>query len=238
MKKSKKILKNSLLALSSILLIRNASLNVNASNDKEKENKYRYEHQIEDNVELIDLSNKYLIKTESENKIKYYLCSMEEQYLDEKVTQENIHDLFQNTPAEDYLNSNKPKYIKKPIVTIKEYTDLTNSGNKFVIYEKSIDVYDGFPSSENKELICWGDIKTYSQTISNETYTEYRSFDVPTQQFLVQYENNPEMYISVCSNKEELLTEIWQDDYIIQEDLEYVVDLLNGEIPTYTRKKF
>lgn len=236
--KKRKLLKNSLLALSSLLLIRNTSLNVNASNDKEKENEYRYEHQIDDDVELIDLSNKYLIKTECENKIKYYMCSMEEQYLDEKVTQKNIYELFQNTLAEDYLNSNKPKYTTKPIVTITEYTDLTNSDNKFVIYEKSIDVYNGFPSSENKDLICWGDIKTYSQTISNETYTEYCSFDVPTQQFSVQYENNPEMYISVCSNKEELLTEIWQDNYITQEDLEYAMDLLNGEIPTYTRKKF
>lgn len=234
MKRNEKILKTLLFTLSSILIMRNESLNVKASNDtKVKENKYRYEHQIEEDVELIDLSNKDLIKTEYDGKTKYYICSREQTYIDEKVNQENIKKLFKDTPPENYLNSNKPKYVKKPIIDITEYTDLTNEENKFTICRESVNVYNGFPSNENSELIFWGDINTYSQTITNETYIEYYSFDVSTQKISRHYDNEPEVFISICSK--ELLKEIYQDDYITREDLVYVVDLLNGDVPIYTK---
>lgn len=98
-----------------------------------------------------------------------------------------------------------------------------------------MNIYNNFPSSKNSELIFWGDINTYSQTITNEVYVEYYSFDVPTQKISILYDNEPDTHFSVCSN--DLLKEVWEDDYITFKDLECVIDLLNNNIPIYRKTK-
>ncbi len=248
MKRNERFLKTFFLALSATLIMKHETLDVRASDNEkaifkeyhsdeeiEKEKIYRFEHQIEDDVELIDLSNKQLIKTICGDETKYYLCSEEYSYIKENVNQESIKELFQGTPSESCLNSKKSKYIKEPIIISTEYTDLTNTENKFIIRKESINVYNGFPSEKNDDLICWGDITTYCQTITGETYTEYKSFDVPTQKTSTYYDIEPETFIAICDTKKEL-KDIWEDEFITPEDLEYVVSSLNGDIPIYAKK--
>lgn len=236
MKNKRKVLRTSLFTLSAILTLTTQSLKVNAYNTKTAENKYRLEHHIDEDVELINLDNTILLKMQNESGTKYYLCSVEYDYYDKEITQDSIHKLFQNTPSEMYLNKNSTKYARAYHHT-RKFTDLLDDNNIFTINTESIDIYDGIPSNKNAELVCWGDINTYSQTITNDMYTEYYSFDVSTQKSSTQYETTSKQLVSICRNKEEILEEYYKENYIIKDDLETVMSSLNGEIYIRIKEK-
>lgn len=237
-KEKKYFLKQSLFILSTVALLGGQTNNVKAAEEKQTEQEYRKEYQIEENIPLLDLTSYRFrfIKLENNNKSKYYFCVENNTYLEETVSQDHVIKLFENTPSEDLINSNSLKYVKKPTVTTSEYIDIFNAKNKFYIHTIMINVFDNIPSDQNAKLVYWGDIKTFSSTISDEVYTEYYSFDVATQQLTINYDVEPQCKIS-CEYVNAVLDKLYSASYISEEQLEYVLDILNEEIPMLTKKK-
>ncbi len=240
MTKKKFILRESLIALSAVVLLSSNTANAKAAEQKPTEQEYRNEHQIDEDINLLDLSSYrfQFIKVENDNESKYYFCVANDIYteVEEKVSSESVESLFKNTPSENYMNSDSSKYLQKPIIITTVYTDIFDSNNKFYIHTTLIDVFDKAPSNRDAQLICWGDIKTFSSTISDEVYTEYYSFDVPTQQTTIQYNVKPQFKIS-CEYVSFVLGELYPENYITEDDLEDLLSVLNGEIPRLIKEK-
>lgn len=227
-RRKRKILQTSLIALSMSLYLQANILEVNAKNKYKRsaEEKFRIEHHIDKDVELIDLRDKVLLKLESTEETKFYLCDMLVNTFSWEVTLNDIQELFQDTSSELFLKSVQLENIKNIGGLQKEFIDVDNNQNIFTIFEKSINVYTKTSSSQKNELICWGDIKTYSNTVTGNCYTEYFSFDVPTQQVSKKYVENYDEKITICYD----LRNIWEEDYIIREDLDILMDNLNSGV--------
>lgn len=236
-KKLKKAMWMTTLALTSGAL----SMQASAEDKKQTEEEYRIEHDIDEDIELIDVSNKQLIKVETNRETKYYLCNEEVDYnYDDKYSMEEIVNLFK-IPEADFLSSKRTKLIDVSIPSTKNYIDVLNEDNRFTIYSKDVDIFEGIYSEgkwvNKKEatLICWGDIDTYSSTITDEVYTRYSVFDVASQQFTTNYYSlEPEMKISVYYGEE--IDEIRDKGYMTKEEIQMKINNLNSKNKVYVKR--
>lgn len=217
------------------------SMHASASEKKQTEEEYRIEHGIDEGTELIDVSNIELIKVETEGKTKYYLCDTELNYNhDDKYSMEEIVNLFK-IPEEDFLSSKRTKNIDLLLPKTENYIDVLNEENQFMIYRKTINIYEGMYSAgkwvneEDADWICWGDIDTYSSTITDEVYTEYSVYDIASQQFTTNYcFPKPAMKIVRCYGEER--DEIRDKGYMTLEEIEMMMLDLNSKNKEFIKR--
>lgn len=234
MENNKKALKKAMLLTTFALTSGALSMQASAEDKMQTEENYRIE--CED-IDLVDLSDKKLIKVETNGEAKYYFCQKQEEFhWDDTYSFDEIIEFLQ-MPKEDFLSSKRTKYLHTYTPQTDAYVDILNEENQFKIYKKSIDVYAAtYIDSKwvDEKIIGWTDISTYSSTIMDETYTKYWTVDAANQTSTVTYTPEPTTKFSVCYGEER--DYFPSQGYMTKEEIQRQLNNLNNKNKVYIKR--